>query len=592
MKKKSLALLLMLALGCSTLFGCGDKESKKEEDKKTEEQSEEAEGSEDDVIPVKDLSDATVEEAWEYCDEIVETIKEKEPSFGDYEVSIADFGATEGEVSKEQERERAIANTKAIYAAICDVNEQKDGGVVKVPAGTWYTGPIHLKSNVNLQIEEGATLKFATDTDLYAGELTEELYGSELTFIRNNGIELYNYSPFIYAKDCKNIALTGKGTIDGQAGGEYWITWKTNGEDNAFYNLLMQGETGVPVEERLYGESEGELGVANDGYLRPNFVVFVNCDQVLIEDITTTNTPAWQLHPIYCNYVTIRGVNINSPTTPNSDGIDPDSCKYVLIENNIFNTGDDCIAIKSGKNEDGRRVNIASENIVIQNNTMQIGHGGVTLGSEASAGIRNVFARDNKMGNSAEECCFRFKNSTLRGNLFENCYYKNTEVPAFKATSEMILFESDYGVEKETEYLKSVGIEPEYHKPITRNVYIDGFYATPEEEVDRMAAVAIKMTGVEDSPITNIHFSNFEIQQAETFMDLKWVDGLTLENVTVKQNKYADIFENCKNITFKNVSILESKKSAEEDYAGIENFVSESFTVEKVERGSRRESAE
>ena len=592
MRKKSLVLLLILALGCSALVGCDDKESKGKE--KTEEQGGKTEGKEDEVIPVKDLSDATVEEAWEYCDEIVDIIREKEPTFGDYEVSIADFGAapTEGEITKEQEREIAIANTKAIYKAVCDVNEQKEGGVVKVPAGTWYTGPIHLKSNVNLHLEEGATLKFATDTDLYAGELTEELYGSELTFIRNNGIELYNYSPFIYAKDCNNIALTGKGTIDGQASGDYWITWKTNGEDNAFYNLLMQGETGVPVEERLYGESEGELGVAKDGYLRPNFVVFVNCDQVLIEGITTTNTPAWQLHPVYCNYVTIRGVNIDSPTTPNSDGIDPDSCKYVLIEENTFNTGDDCIAIKSGKNEDGRRVNIASENIVIQNNKMEIGHGGVTLGSEASAGIRNVFARDNKMGNSAEECCFRFKNSTLRGNLFENCYYKNTEVPAFKPTSEMILFESDYGVEKETEYLKSVGIEPEYHKPITRNIYIDGFYAVPEKEnVTNMAEVAIKMTGVEDSPITNIHFSNFTVEKAKTFLEMSYVDGLTLENVTVTANKNPDVIENCKNITFKNVQFIQTKKSSEKDYEGIENFVSEGLTFDKVS-GGRRESKE
>lgn len=591
MRKKSLVLLLAFVLGCSMLTGCGDKAEKKE-DKKTEESGDKAQSEDgEEKIPVKDLSEATVEEAWEYCDEIVKTIQEKEPVFGEYEVSIADFGAVEGEVDKANERERAIANTKAIYEAICDVNKQKEGGTVKVPAGTWYTGPVHLKSNVNLCVEEGAVLKFATDTDLYAGELTKELYGSELTFVRNNGVELYNYSPFIYAKDCDNIALSGKGSIDGQAGGEYWSKWKTLGEQVAVNNLFMQGETNVPVEEREYGESEGEIGTATDGYIRPNFVVFVNCDQVLIEDVTILNTPAWQLHPIYCNYVTIRGVNISSPTTPNSDGIDPDSCKYVLIDGNTFNTGDDCIAIKSGKNEDGRRVNISSENIVIQNNKMEIGHGGVTLGSEASAGIRNVFARDNQMGNSAEECCFRFKNSTLRGNLFENCYYKNTQVPAFKATSEMILFESDYGVESETEYLKSVGIEPKYYKPVTRNIYIDGFYATPEKEVNRMATVAIKMTGVEDSPITNVHFSNFEIQQADTVMELEWVDGLTVENLTAKMGKEKDTFENCKNITFKNVSILESKKSEESDYAGIENFVSENFTVEK-QSGGRRGSAE
>ena len=435
-------------------------------------------------------------------------------------------------------------------------------------------------SNVNLHLEEGAVLKFATDTDLYAGDLMKELYGDELTFTRSAGIEMYNYSPFVYAYKADNIALTGKGTIDGQAGADRWTTWRTLGEPTANNNLLKQAATGVDVKERRYGESEGEPGVATDGYIRPNFVEFIDCDKVLIEDITTKNSPCWQLHPVYCNYVTIRRVNINS-LNANNDGCNPDSCKYVLIEENTFNTGDDCIAIKSGKNEDGRRINIASENIVIQNNVMQEGHGGITLGSEASAGIRNVFARNNVMESLAEECALRFKNSPLRGNLLENIYYKDTKVTAFKSTRDMIVFESDYGYEDEITYLEAEKVEIEKKPQIIRNVHINGFYAVPDENVNNICETVITMTGTKENPITDIYLSNFNVEKANQFMELKYVDGLTLQTATITRNRKKDTFENCKNISFTNVSYLKSRLSTEEDFSSIENFSGENVNFSK-----------
>jgi len=571
MKKKQLFICL-LAAGIS-LSGCT-------KDKKTETGSVNTQNQ--DIVEVKDLSNATEEEAWEYAEEIIAAIKENEPQFGDYEVSIEDFGAkkSEKELAYNEQRELAITNTKAIYDAVCDVNAKDGGGVVNVPAGTWYTAAIHLLSNVNLHLEEGAVLKFAPDTDLYAGDLMKELYGDELTFTRSAGIEMYNYSPFIYAYKADNIALTGTGTIDGQAGAERWTAWRTLGEPTANNNLLKQAATGVDVKERRYGESDGEPGVATDGYIRPNFVEFIDCDSVLIEDITTANSPCWQLHPVYCNYVTIRNVNINS-LNANNDGCNPDSCKYVLIDSNTFNTGDDCIAIKSGKNEDGRRVNIASENIVIQNNVMQEGHGGITLGSEASAGIRNVFARNNRMESLAEECALRFKNSTLRGNILENIFYKDTTVTAFKSTRDMIVFESDYAVSDETEYLESEGIEIEEHNPITRNVYISGFYAEPDENVNNICEKAVRMEGTANSPITNIHFSDFVITRANQFMDLKYVDNLTLNTASITKNKKVDKFENCKNISFSDVSYMKSRLSSEKDFETIEGFEGENVTFSK-----------
>lgn len=573
--KKRTFLAAAVLMSCIALVGCSnDKNKTNDAEKNAEESKDNDQNNQDDGISVKDLSEATPDEAWAYAEEIIAEVNAQAPTFGDYQVSIADFGAVkkDADVAKEEERQLAIDNTKAIYKAICDVNEQEKGGTVQVPAGIWYTGPIHLKANVNLHLEEGAVLKFATDTDLYAGDLTKELYGSELTFVRSEGTEVYNYSPFIYAKDADNIALTGKGTIDGQASGEYWVQWKTSGAETASLDALTKmGEDGVDVEERKFGESDGEPGVATDGFIRPNFVVFVNCDHVLIEDFTTNNTPAWQIQPIYCNYVTVRGLNLNCPTSPNSDGIDPDSCKYVLIENNTFNTGDDCIAIKSGRNADGRRVNIPSENIVIQNNTMEVGHGAVTLGSEASAGIRNVFARNNTMNHTAEEVIFRFKNSTIRGNVLENVFYKDNTVTAFKSSRDMIVFESDYGVERESEFFKSIGMEVPNEKPITRNVYIDNLNVTE----DTKATIGIRMTGIESCPIENVHFTNINMGQVTKFMELSYVDGLTLENATIAKNKEVDTFTGCKNFTFKNITYKEPKKGKASDFSGIENFKEE-----------------
>lgn len=573
--KKRTFLAAAVLMSCIALVGCSnDKNKTNDAEKNAEESKDNDQNNQDDGISVKDLSKATPDEAWAYAEEIIAEVNAQAPTFGDYQVSIADFGAVkkDADVAKEEERQLAIDNTKAIYKAICDVNEQEKGGTVQVPAGIWYTGPIHLKANVNLHLEEGAVLKFATDTDLYAGDLTKELYGSELTFVRSEGTEVYNYSPFIYAKDADNIALTGKGTIDGQASGEYWVQWKTSGAETASLDALTKmGEDGVDVEERKFGESDGEPGVATDGFIRPNFVVFVNCDHVLIEDFTTNNTPAWQIQPIYCNYVTVRGLNLNCPTSPNSDGIDPDSCKYVLIENNTFNTGDDCIAIKSGRNADGRRVNIPSENIVIQNNTMEVGHGAVTLGSEASAGIRNVFARNNTMNHTAEEVIFRFKNSTIRGNVLENVFYKDNTVTAFKSSRDMIVFESDYGVERETEFFESIGMKAPNEKPITRNVYIDNLNVTE----DTKATIGIRMTGIESCPIENVHFTNINMGQVTKFMELSYVDGLTLENATIAKNKEVDSFTGCKNFTFKNITYKEPKKGKASDFSGIENFKEE-----------------
>ncbi|MGH7975402.1 MAG: glycoside hydrolase family 28 protein, partial [Limisphaerales bacterium] len=285
----------------------------------------------------------------------------KAPEFPKRDFVITNFGAV---------ADGKTDCSKAIAKAI-DACAENGGGRVIIPAGEFFTGAIHLRSNVNLHLETNAVLKFSTDPKAYL----------PVVFTRFEGTELYNYSPLIYALGQKNIAVTGEGTLDGQADGTNWWAWK---KTPARARLVKTADENVPVTQRRFGEG---------GELRPDFVEFNRCKNVLIEGVRIRRSPMWELHPLLCTNVTVRGVNIVSHG-PNNDGCDPESCRDVLIENCLFDTGDDCIAIKSGRNNDGRRVNVPSENIVIRNCTMKDGHGGVTIGSEISGSCRNVFVEN------------------------------------------------------------------------------------------------------------------------------------------------------------------------------------------------------
>jgi polygalacturonase len=292
------------------------------------------------------------------------------PRFPPRDVVITAFGAS-GDGAKDC--------TGAIREAIAAC-AAAGGGRVVVPAGTFLTGAIHLKSRVNLHLSAGATLRFSRDPRHYL----------PLVFTRWEGVELMNYSAFIYAFEQENIAITGPGILDGNASDTHWWPWK--GRDPkapeapnqlaARAKLIEMAANGVPVPERVFGEGS---------YLRPNFVQPYRCKNVLIEGVTLINSPMWELHPVLCTNVTVRNVTINSHG-PNNDGCDPESCRDVLIEDCTFDTGDDCIAIKAGRDADGRRVNTPSENIIVRGCTMKDGHGGVVIGSEVSGGVRNVFA--------------------------------------------------------------------------------------------------------------------------------------------------------------------------------------------------------
>jgi polygalacturonase len=243
-----------------------------------------------------------------------------------------------------------------------------------------------------------------------------------------------NYSPLIYAFEQRDIAITGSGTLDGQAADENWWRWKggrgaADGTQTAARDRLMaMAAKGVPVAQRTCGEGD---------YLRPNFIQPYRCQNVLIDGVTVLNSPMWEIHPVLCRNVTVRNVAVSSHG-PNNDGCDPESCRDVLIEGCTFDTGDDCIALKSGRNEDGRRLAVPVENIVIRNCTMKDGHGGVVIGSEVSGGARNIFAERCRMDSPNLDRALRIKTNSVRGGFVEHVYMHHVAYQQKQQISEIL----------------------------------------------------------------------------------------------------------------------------------------------------------
>ncbi len=313
-----------------------------------------------------------------------------EPVFADRTFSITDFGAQPGGKAK---------NTGAIAEAIAAC-AKAGGGRVIVPADVWLTGPIHLKSNVNLHVAEGAELRFSDKFDDYL----------PVVYMQRGGTRCYNYSPLIYARNCTNIGVTGSGTLNGQ--GQAWWPWKNR--QPGMTRLFQMGADQVPVEKRVFGtEADG---------VRTCFIQPIDCKNVLLEGFTVLNGPSWNIHPVTCENLTVRGVSVTT-MGPNNDGIDPDSCRNVIIEDCYLDTGDDCICLKSGRNEDAWAVGKPCENIVVRRCRTKRGHGGIVLGSEMSAGIRNVFVHDCRFEGTQRG--IRLKSLPGRGGALENIWFRD-----------------------------------------------------------------------------------------------------------------------------------------------------------------------
>lgn len=340
------------------------------------------------------------------------------PRRGHAEVLITQYGA--------KPSASATQNQKAIQKAINHCTKQ-GGGRVVVPAGQRFlTGAIELKSGVNLTMEEGAMLEFAFEPTLYP--IVETSW---------EGLDCYNLSPCIYAFKAADIAISGKGTIDGGGNRTTWWPWcgaiKYGWKEGivsqklgARQRLLKNGEDGEPMMTPKGKRSMLRTFHATDG-LRPQLVGFNQCERILIEDVTLLRSPFWVIHPLKCKDVTVRRVHINNDG-PNGDGCDPESCDRVLIEDCFFNTGDDCIAIKSGRNRDGRQRNMPCQNIIIRRCEMKNGHGGVVIGSEISGGCKNVFAHDCVMDSPNLDRVLRIKTNSCRGGVIENIFVKDITV--------------------------------------------------------------------------------------------------------------------------------------------------------------------
>lgn len=410
------------------------------------------------------------------------------PTFPSRDFDITKFGAV-----GDNKLDCTGAIAKAIAACV-----RAGGGVVVVPQGEFLTGAIALKSNVNLHVAEGATLRFTHDAGKYP-----------LVWTSWEGTELMNYSPFFYAWAAENIAITGKGTIDGNADEDHWWNWK-GGKNSSVTNqnsdrerLHEMGEKGVPVRERVFGPGH---------YLRPQFIQPYRSRNILIEGVRLLNSPMWQVTPRLCTNVTVKDLYISS-FGPNTDGCDPESCTDVLIQNCFFNTGDDCIAIKSGRNADGRRLHTPSQNIVIQDCHMKNGHGGVTIGSEISGGVRNVFAQNCQMDSPRLDSALRVKNNAARGGLLENIHARNITIGQVKHAAITIDFNYEEG-----------GLGK--FKPVCRNVTVTNVKSEKSK-------YAVDLQGLPNAPVENVTLTDCQFNGVEQGSVVKNVDGLKLHNVRV-----------------------------------------------------------
>ena len=377
------------------------------------------------------------------------------------------------------------------------------GGRVVVPSGSYLTGAIHLKSNVDLHVSEGATVKFSQNPKDYL----------PVVFSRWEGVEVFNYSPFIYAFEQKNIAITGKGTLDGQSDNEHWWPWNGRaayGWKEGMSNqrpdrnaLFAMAEKGVPVQERIFGEGH---------YLRPQFIQPYRCENVLIEGVTIRNSPMWEIHPVLCRNVIVKNVIINSHG-PNNDGCNPESCTDVLIQECDFDTGDDCIAIKSGRNADGRRLKAPTQNVIVTNCRMKDGHGGITVGSEISGGVRNLFAQNCRLDSPNLDHALRVKNNAMRGGLLENLHFRNIEVGQVAHAVITIDFNYEEGAKGS-------------FTPVVRDYTVDGLRSTKSK-------LALDVQGLPDAPIVNLRLTNCTFDNVAEGNVVKNVKDATLENVKI-----------------------------------------------------------
>jgi polygalacturonase len=475
----------------------------------------------------------------------------KSPSFKKDTFNIKKFGAA---------ADGYILNTKTIAAAI-DACNKKGGGVVLVPAGLWLTGPVVLKSNVNLHLAAGATILFTDDKKEYP-----------LVKANWEGLpQMRNQSP-ISATDAVNIAITGKGIIDGN--GEAWRAVKIDKLTASQWKKKIESGGVLSEDKKTWYPSEafmkGSKMPANPGmitperdmafyesikdFLRPNLLLITNCKYILLEGVTFQNSPAWCLHPLMSEHLTVRNISVKNPWfAQNGDGIDVESCKNVLIENSVFDVGDDALCMKSGRDAEGRKRAMPTENVIIRGCTVYASHGGFVIGSEMSGGARNIWVSNCTF--IGADIGLRFKTTRGRGGVVENIFIKDIYMKDIPA--EAILFDMYYMAKDpvvlagEKRELPKVEMKPvDETTPVFRNFHISNVYCNGAEK-------GIFVRGLPEMHVKDIVLENM-VLQAKKGIDVQEASGITFKNIKIISDEtkpVIDIVQSDKlvfeNITYK-----------------------------------------
>ncbi len=447
------------------------------------------------------------------------------PKFKKDTISITKFGAVS---------DGKTLNTAAVNNAI-DACSKKGGGVVMIPAGLWLTGPVVIKSNVNLYLAAGATLLFTADKSQYP-------------LVKGNweGIpQMRNQSP-ISAAGAINIAITGKGIIDGN--GDVWRAVKNDKLTESQWKKKVASGGVLSDDKKTWYPSEAYKNankMTNPGqilpdkdeayyqsikdFLRPNLVLFTECKNVLLEGVTFQNSPAWCLHPLLCENLTVRNVFVKNPWyAQNGDGIDAESCKNVLIENSVFDVGDDALCMKSGRDAEGRKRGKPIENVIIRNCTVYAAHGGFVIGSEMSGGAKNIWVSNCTFVGT--DIGLRFKTTRGRGGVVENIFIKDIYMKDIPG--EAILFDMYYMAKDpiplagEKRELPSVEFKAvDESTPVFKNFYISNVYCNGAEK-------GIFVRGLPEMHVKNIVLENM-VLQAQKGIDIQEASNITFRNITI-----------------------------------------------------------
>ncbi len=454
-----------------------------------------------------------------------EMVEIKAPEIPEAKVCLKDFGA-------DPTGNRLCTEA---FAQAVDALTAKGGGHLIVPAGVWLTGPVVLKSNIDLHLEMGAVIRFAADENLYPIIKTSF-----------EGLDTRRCQSPLSAVGATNISITGEGVIDGN--GQYWRPVKRAKVSEGMWKDFVQRPGGVqlrddywvPSESYAKGEKGADLNVptaktdeeweAIHRFLRPVMISLVSCKNVLLQGIIFQNSPAWNIHPLMCENIIIDNVLARNPSyAQNGDALDLESCKNALIVNSRFDAGDDGICIKSGKDADGRRRGRPCENVVVDGCTVFAGHGGFVVGSEMSGGVRNF-----KVSNCqflGTDVGLRFKSTRGRGGVVENIYI--SDISMMDIITDAITFNMYYGGKSVSE-MKAAGIVPDNKTkvpvdektPVFRNIFI-------ENVVCNGAGRAMEFNGLPEMPMDNIRLKNITIRAKEDAVFQNVTENVSKENVKI-----------------------------------------------------------